>query len=331
MAAKYTSGRASLADIQAAATQFSTDASSNATNAKLAPRGIFGEYPGFTPKYALNAGVDRPQFRETLARLFVPLSPGEEKRFRGSFPSTADVTRRIAGVLTGNGYIEFLLQSAQHGLQEKVDVVEVMTDNYVAYYYGQSAPTFNYSGILVNTYQDDQMLKFLHMYRDIIRGTQLARRQKLVYLRYSGMIVGGTVQNFSWVLNSDNEMAVPFSFSILVKSLTALPNPDQTMVTTETDVESQQFLREQEVSGVIETATPVRVVAAPAQRTVGAAPPPTTSKEKNEEEGRAVTRALERDGEITLGQRWADFKDVSAAVIAEENDKFLKFIGVRED
>lgn len=199
-------------------------------------RGIFGEFPGATPKYAKNDGTVDPDFRESLARLFIQVSAGEWQSFVDSVAAddanTAPLARVLAGTNVavsdpntgGAGYIDFLLQSAQHSLREKAEVVETLADNYVAYFFGQAAPTFSYSGTLVNTKQDDQAINMYRIYRDIIRGTQLARRKKVVRLKYNGTIVCGTTLGLDWQLSADNETAVPFSFQILVKSITLLPN-----------------------------------------------------------------------------------------------------------
>jgi hypothetical protein len=202
-----------------------------------APIGVFGEMPGSTPKYARNRGTEQ-DFRETMARMFIQIGPNEYTKFVNSVP---EESRALASVLAGPGgtpgrkggagYIDFLLQSAQHGLQEKFDVTEVLSDNYVAYFFGQQAPTFAYSANLINSYQDDQAMNMLRIYRDMGRGSQLARRSKLVRLRYDSLIVAGVMTNLQWNLAAENEMVVPASWNLLVKSLTLLPNDKAGIVT----------------------------------------------------------------------------------------------------
>ena len=206
---------------------------------KWAPRGVFGPSCIATPKYALNEG-GRDDFRETMARLFIQVNSKELGGNNPPFPSSVrggskDATSyELAKVISGTaltdinngsaGYIDFLLQNVTHAFQEKVDVAEVLSDNYVAYYFGQAAPIFNYSGILLNTKQDDQVMNMLRIYRDMTRGSQLAKRRKLLSIRYDGIIVRGTMNSLTSSLDATGEMACPFGFSLLVKKLIILPN-----------------------------------------------------------------------------------------------------------
>lgn len=201
------------------------------------PRGIFGEWPGATPKYAKNNGPLR-DFRESMARMFIPMSAMESQRFVDSFSDPA--SRAMASLMAvdaqtgagvkqnpgGGGYVDFLLGSVQHSFSEKVAVHEVLSDNYVAYFFGQSAPMFQYSGVVLNTVQDDQAANLARAYRDILRGTQLAKRRKTVTLRYDEHYVTGVLVNLTMSLSAADESYWPFSFSLLVKSMKIAPNPE---------------------------------------------------------------------------------------------------------
>ena len=197
----------------------------------LAPRGIFAAFPGATPKYSKNNGEQETDFRGSMARLFLQVPKYGEfvKEFRGS--RTQPLARVLGGqsdektgTSGGAGYIDFLLQNVQHSYQEKAQIVETLADDHVAYFFGQSAPTFGYSGSLINTKQDDQAMNMLRLYRDIGRGTKLAQRNTLISIRYDGLIVSGAMTNLSWSLNAELETVVPFSFSLLVKQVTILPS-----------------------------------------------------------------------------------------------------------
>lgn len=231
-----------------------SDAAREQTPAQ-ASRGVFAEFPGMTPKYAWNSrdGSRERDFTETMARLFVQVGPKEYEKFYQSVAASSPESEPLAKVLAGTnvavgsenggaGYVDFLLQSAQHNVQEKMEVVELLSDNHVAYFYGQAAPTFSYSGSLINTIQDDQAMNMLRIYRDMIRGSQLARRRKVVRLRYDGMIVTGAAMNLQWALSAENESVVPFSFSILVKQITILPNDEYGLVKLSEPFASSQVL-----------------------------------------------------------------------------------------
>lgn len=234
-------------------------------------RGIFGEHPGFTPKYAQNESVGggsaRDRYFDTMARLFVQVGPEELERFLTALgtvdPDTAKIATALAGTNlgdgTGTGYVDFTLQRASHGLSEKADIIETLGD-YVVYYFGTAAPVFSYSGTLVNSIQDDQAVNMYRLYRDVLRGTKLAERQKLVRLRYDSYIVSGSIQNLNWDMNADNEMLMPFGFQILVRNIALIPNPEYDFV----DMENQLFAPQELVQTVDWTSTTApRITAIP--------------------------------------------------------------------
>ena len=225
------------------------------------PRGVFSEFPSSTPKWLGSRGERAVDFRETMARMFIQLGEKERKRFldsvdnskRSNGPSDAGESRILASVLAGTektggkGYIDFLLQQADHPHQEKSQVVETLADNYVVYYFGQAAVPFSYAGTVLNTFEDDQAINLLRIYRDMIRGTQLARRRKLLQLRYNGMIVSGSVMNLSLGLTADPETSMSFSFQLLPKFVQLLPNPDFGVVAVKNYVSVDPFYQPKDV------------------------------------------------------------------------------------
>ena len=213
----------------------------DASVARYNPRqyGVFGANPLMTPKYALNQGSRDAEFRETLARMFISLSTASKsavKAYLKSIPQDAQ-TQALAQVLVGQngnndttkatGFIDFFLQQVQANFQEKVQVDEVLGDNYVAWFFGQAPPTFQFSGTLLNSQQDDQTTGFAIAYQHLLRGTQLARRGSLLRIRYDNVIVSGAVVQMGSVLNAENELACPFNFAMLVKEYILILQPNQ--------------------------------------------------------------------------------------------------------
>lgn len=209
------------------------------------PRGVFGEFPGATPKYARNQGRIDDDFRNTMAKLFLPV-PKYDSEFFNSFKD--DTTKVLAKVIAGTvststnggqtsggpGYVDFLLQNVQHNLQERSQIVELLADEHVAYFFGQGANVFNYSGTLLNTKQDDQAMNMFRLYRDMLRGSKLASLGTLVSVKYGDLIVSGAIVNLQFSMSAEMEMSVPFSFSLLAKQILTLPNPYYGVVTDTT-------------------------------------------------------------------------------------------------
>ena len=190
-------------------------------------QGVFGLHPLATPKYALNERNGTPrdnEFKDSLARMYISLADADDETRKAYLASLPDKqTKELAKVLLGKGqgsgagFVDFFLQQVQESFQEVVQVDKVLGDNYVGFYFGQEPPVFQYSGSLLNSQQDDQRTGFALAYQYLIRGTQLARRGTLLRLRYDSVIVSGTVNHMTQAINAENEMIVPFSFSLLVK------------------------------------------------------------------------------------------------------------------
>jgi hypothetical protein len=209
-------------------------------NGNYNPRqqGVFAQNPLMTPKYSRFKSRDA-EYRDTLARLYISLpltgDPTADATVRenylNSLPNDAS-TRALADVLlsgngaagSGAGYIDFFLTQVQESFQEIVQIDKVLADDYVAFFYGQSPPQFQYSGMLLNSMQDDQRSGFARVYEYMLRGTQLARRGALARLRYDSVIVSGTMIAHQQQLIAENELAVPFSFTFLVKEYVVLNN-----------------------------------------------------------------------------------------------------------
>lgn len=210
--------------------------------------GVFAKYlQGSTPKYARNQGIrEDTQQRDTLARIFIRVDADEFDLFKnsiGDLHTRVNLIPRLVGIFTNpvqrrtaqtqgqqnpprqqpdvynTGYLDFLITNTQHTLQEKVQVSETLADNWVAYYFGQSAPQWQYSGVLINSVQDDQASNFFRLYLEVLRGTQLARRQKAAILKYDSYNVVGSMCNLQMTYKSDNELIVPFGFTFLVKKI----------------------------------------------------------------------------------------------------------------
>jgi hypothetical protein len=159
-----------------------------------------------------------------MARMFIRIPAGDYDKFLAELDDPD--TRTIATYLTGDdagkggvGYLDFILQDVQHQYNEKVQVCETLSDNYVAFFFGHQAPMFTYRGTLYNTYQDDWTMRMLRIFRDLARGTQLARRGLVLYLKYDSVIVQGAMVDFRYALRSGHEMSTNFDFSLLVKSV----------------------------------------------------------------------------------------------------------------
>ncbi len=188
--------------------------------------GVYSAYPAATPKYERHQQNRNAEYEGTTARFLLEIPSGTYDDF---LKELGGDTKKIAAVLAsehgfdnGRGYIDFILSQANHSLNEKVQVSETLSDNYAAFFFGQSPPIFQYSGYLYNTFQDDWTMRMYLLFQNIARGTQLARRGFMLHLRYDSLIVSGAMTNLQWSLVGAQEAASDFSFNMLVRKITIL-------------------------------------------------------------------------------------------------------------
>ncbi len=111
-------------------------------------RGVFSSYPFMTPKYARHRPNRRREYDQTMARMFMQVSPKLYEKFVASLED--EDTKKVAAVIAGDdvnkgghGYIDFLVQRAIHSLDEKVQISETLADSYVAFFFGHAPPDFS--------------------------------------------------------------------------------------------------------------------------------------------------------------------------------------------
>jgi hypothetical protein len=174
-----------------------------------------------------------------MARMFIRLPSGKAmKRMRNGLKSAdlIDIFNVLCGVHDngeqvspstkskpsssgGVGYLDFLLHEVGHSMNEKLQVSETLSDNYVSYFFGQRAPQFRFSGSVLNTLQDDWTVRLYRLFQFFGRGTELARNGLVMRIKYDSFIVAGFMTNYNWSLSAANESVCPFSFDFLVKGI----------------------------------------------------------------------------------------------------------------
>jgi len=190
------------------------------------PRNALGQYaaiPGATPKYSRHRPTRARENFDTIARMYIRVPkdriPGIKASIQGA------VGKDVASVLLGDGssepntslgYIDFFMDSIQTNLMEKVQVTEVLEDNFVAFFFGMSPPSVLIGGHLMNTIQDDWAVRMLAAYESIFRGTMLARRGLQFYLRYDSYILSGACTALTLTQTAANETIIPFTLQLLV-------------------------------------------------------------------------------------------------------------------
>lgn len=178
--------------------------------------------PLLLPKYHPGNGWETFQ---TQARMYVPL-PTESAftAFQAALSERARAFARAISIVTEPevkrlGYFDFFLQRANEAYQEKRQVSEVLSDGYVAYYYGQRAPVWSFTGAVLNTRHDQWYDAFHVLYEDVLRGTRLADLGLAVRIAYDTRTVIGSLDSMSTSLSAGNELFAPFQFQVLVQKV----------------------------------------------------------------------------------------------------------------
>ena len=178
--------------------------------------------PWLRPRHSVHSFEDK---KDSQARLYIPF-PNDKayEQYLSLVPQESRALAELLAIRYGEkksrtrprlGYLDFILTQAQEAFAEKVQVHEVGGDGFIAYYFGQRAPVWTYSGALLNTLYDDWYQAFHLLYRDVLRGTRLADLGLTVRLTYAERTIVGSIMNFNTSLSAGAEQAAPFNFQIL--------------------------------------------------------------------------------------------------------------------
>ena len=194
----------------------------------------------------------------------------------------------------GRGFFDFFLQNIDESVEDKFQLVETLGDSYAIFGLGQKPKIFTYSGVLLNTKENDWRLNFIQMYDKYISISRLAKfhqngvSSNQVTLIYDTVTVRGALLNLRTTLRADNEIAVPFSFSMLITSYAAdYKSPSQTQTQDEVSVSKAPVqLTPEAIKAVVfrpvKPATgPILLTPVPLVVSVTTAPPTVAYKKKD--------------------------------------------------
>lgn len=121
------------------------------------------------------------------------------------------------------GYDRFLLTGVSTAFQEKVQISEVFGDSEVVYYFGRQPVMMNFSGILIDSPDNNWFEQWIRMYDEVFRGSKLAQNYELIRIVLPNMVVTGSITGFSYSQSSDRDIDIPFQFQMAVKVIEPRP------------------------------------------------------------------------------------------------------------
>lgn len=184
-------------------------------------RGVYGANPAAQLNYY---NGDYVKGQETQARLYVTVPYELQARFNLYKSGLKNGSAKYVDAVTNNGYIDFLMDAVSEQDGEKFQPVDLLSDEYVAYFFGRQPRVFSFSGTLYSTIQDPWWTAFTLLYQDLLRGSKLAQFQATAHLRYDNRIASGSLTMFQANLQAATQMAVTFSAQLLVKDLQIVPS-----------------------------------------------------------------------------------------------------------
>ncbi len=133
-----------------------------------------------------------------------------------------------------NEYIGFILVQVQEQHNEKYETLPLAGDSFASFFYGSQPSTYTFTGVALNTTQDNWRDSLEILYADYIRGSAAVRNRTIVQLKYDQRIVTGFISSFSQAIESNTQSTSQFQLSVVVTDIHYL-NPksqDRTKVIT---------------------------------------------------------------------------------------------------
>lgn len=197
---------------------------SNNNNSQSDPR-TWIMTPKYQDPYASDANRKMAKFIIPLAlREAIDATVGAQGGDTNAVVQGNNILRNLSN--QSRGYFDFFLQSAEESFEEKFQIMETLGDSYAVYGLGKKPRIWSYSGVLLNSQENDWRVNFIKMFDDYISISRLAKFRKntlnnQVNLIYDSFNIRGAILNLRTSLRSDNELATPFGFTMLVTKLTS--------------------------------------------------------------------------------------------------------------
>jgi hypothetical protein len=127
--------------------------------------------------------------------------------------------KKLPDEVVDKAFIGFILTTVSEGHSEKMELVPLPGDSFASYFYGGSPRQFSFSGILLNTEEDQWRDAFEQMYEKYLRGSVSSRNFHIVQISYGGRVVSGWLTSMRQELTSQSDLYAQFSFEVLVSRI----------------------------------------------------------------------------------------------------------------
>jgi len=115
------------------------------------------------------------------------------------------------------GFIDcFILKSMQARLEERYFIFQSLGGDSVAFFFGDKPVVYNFSGVLMDTYNQQWYNDFLFYYEKYLRGSQSIRNRTKVMMVYEDQIIEGFILDMNLSKSSEMHVLANFSFNMLM-------------------------------------------------------------------------------------------------------------------
>lgn len=151
---------------------------------------------------------------------------GRRSRFRLISPTSSKnirstgITQALREELSpsGKGFTSMLIQNVSYGMMEKTQITETFGDSITVYAFGMAPIVLNIQGVVVDDLDNNWFVKLIHVYKDHIRATKLAKHFEIARLDMPDASYIGSVLALNINRDSSNDAIVGFNMQFLVRN-----------------------------------------------------------------------------------------------------------------
>lgn len=151
---------------------------------------------------------------------------GRRSRFRLISPTSSKnlvstgITEALRTELSpsGKGFTSMLIQNVSYGFAEKTQISETFGDSITVYAFGMAPIVLNIQGFVVDDLDNNWFVKLIHVYKDHIRATKLAKHFEIARLDMPDASYLGSLLALNIDKNSGNDALVGFNMQFLVRN-----------------------------------------------------------------------------------------------------------------
>lgn len=168
------------------------------------------------PRYANAVSPDK---RGTVSsiRYKLPKDSRDILPYVGDLKKGSGAYSALTDAVSDTGFINFMVQSVSYSIQEKSQIMHTFGGKEAVYFYGHAPIMVSLTGILVDDLDNDQMVKFLTLYRDYLRGSQASKDYCYVELGLNNATFTGAFMNVQIQQSADRDTDIQFTAQFLAR------------------------------------------------------------------------------------------------------------------